>query len=67
MPKGVPNLPTDALTAQHFSIEIGGIEIAQFSEFSGGAIEVEVIELKENTLTGSSSSTRCPGPSSPRH
>ena len=61
MPKGVPNLPTDALTAQHFSVEIGGIEIAQFSEFSGGAIEVEVIELKENTPDGLMVINKVPG------
>ena len=52
MPKGLPNLPTDALVAQHFAIEIGGVEIAQFSEVSGLGSEAEVIELKENTPTG---------------
>jgi len=52
MAAGLPNLPTDALTAQHFAIEIAGIEVAQFSEISGLAMEVEVIELKENTSDG---------------
>ena len=52
MASGLPNLPTDALTAQHFAIEISGVEIAQFSEISGLAMEVEVIELKENTADG---------------
>ena len=49
MPKGLPNLPTDALVAQHFAIEIGGVEIgvapvkpAEFvifriAQYSGGA------------------------------
>ena len=61
MPKGVPNLPTDALTAQHFAIEIAGVEVAQFSEFSGGAIEVEVLELKENTTEGKLITHKAPG------
>jgi len=35
MLKGLPNLPTDALVAYTFSIEIDRTEIAQFSEVSG--------------------------------
>jgi phage tail-like protein len=52
MAKGLPNLPTDALVAQHFAIEIGSVEIAQFSEVSGITSEMDVVELKENTPNG---------------
>ena len=52
MPRGLPTLPTDALVAQHFTIEIGSVEIAQFSEVSGLTSEIDVIELKENTTDG---------------
>ena len=65
MPKGLPNLPTDALVAQHFAIEIGGIEIAQFSEVSGLATEVDVIELKENTSDGKPIIHKLPGAEKP--
>ena len=52
MAKGLPGLATDALASYTFSIEIDRTEIAQFSEVSGLASEVDVIELKENTLDG---------------
>jgi phage tail-like protein len=52
MPKGLPNLPSDALAAYTFAIEIDRTEIAQFSEVSGLASEVDVIEVKENTPDG---------------
>ena len=52
MAKGLPNLPTDALASYTFAIEIDRTEIAQFSEVSGLASEVDVIELKENTPDG---------------
>src|SRR3989304_2707395 len=48
MAKGLPSLPSDALASYTFSIEIDRTEIAQFSEVSGLASEVDVIELKEN-------------------
>ena len=43
MAKGLPNLPTDALASYTFAIEIDRTEIAQFSEVSGLASEVDVI------------------------
>ena len=61
MPKGIPNLPTDALLSQHFAVEVAGVEIAQFSEFSGGATEVEIVEMKENNPQGQLIIHRQPG------
>jgi phage tail-like protein len=65
MAKGLPNLPTDALVAQHFAIEIGSVEIAQFSEVSGLASEVDVVELKENTPDGKPIIHKLPGAPKP--
>jgi phage tail-like protein len=52
MAKGLPNLPTDALASYTFSIEVDRTEIAQFSEVSGIASEVDVIQVKENNAMG---------------
>jgi phage tail-like protein len=65
MPKGLPSLPTDALVAQHFTIEIGSIEIAQFSEVSGLTSEIDVVELKENTSDGKPIIHKMPGAPKP--
>jgi phage tail-like protein len=65
VPKGLPNLPTDALVAQHFAIEIGGIEVAQFSEISGLGSELDVVELKENTPDGKLIIHKLPGAEKP--
>ena len=61
MAKGLPNLPSDALASYLFAIEIDRIEIAQFSEVSGLASEVDVIELKENTRDGKLVIHKAPG------
>ena len=61
MAKGLPNLPSDALASYTFSIEIDRTEIAQFSEVSGLASEVDVIELKENTIDGKLVIKKAPG------
>jgi phage tail-like protein len=61
MPKGLPDLPSDALASYTFAIEIDRTEIAQFSELSGLASEVDVIELKENTLDGKLVIHKAPG------
>ena len=61
MPKGLPNLPTDALVAYTFSIEIDRTEIAQFSEVSGLSSEVDVIEIKENNPLGQPTLKKVPG------
>jgi phage tail-like protein len=61
MAKGLPNLPSDALAAYTFSIEIDRTEIAQFSEVSGLASEVDVIELKENNPLGGLIIKKMPG------
>jgi phage tail-like protein len=61
MPKGLPNLPTDALASYRFSIEIDSVEIAQFSEVSGLASELDVVELKENTAEGKLVIHKMPG------
>jgi len=45
-------LAGDALANYTFAIEIGGVEIAQFQEVSGIVSELDVIELKENTMEG---------------
>jgi len=65
MPRGLPTLPTDALVAQHFTIEIGSIEIAQFTEVSGLTSEVDVVELKENTSDGKPIIHKMPGAPKP--
>ena len=52
MAKGLPSLPTTRWPHTRFAIEIDRTEIAQFSEVSGLASEVDVIELKENTPDG---------------
>lgn len=65
MAKGLPNLPTDALVAQHFAIEIGSIEIAQFTEVSGLTSEIDVVELKENTSDGKPIIHKLPGAPKP--
>ena len=61
MAKGLPNLPSDALASYTFAIEIDRTEIAQFSEVSGLASEVDVIELKENTPDGKLVIHKTPG------
>src|ERR1700752_4635845 len=61
MAKGLPNLPNDALAAYTFAIEIDRTEIAQFSEVSGLASEVDVIELKENNPLGGLTIKKMPG------
>jgi phage tail-like protein len=52
MPAGIPSLPLDALVAQRFKIEVGGVAIASFQEVSGITSEVEVVELKANDILG---------------
>jgi phage tail-like protein len=61
MAKGLPNLPSDALASYTFAIEIDRTEIAQFSEISGLASEIDVIELKENTPEGKLVIHKAPG------
>jgi phage tail-like protein len=61
MAGGLPNLPSDALASYLFAIEIDSIEIAQFSEISGLASEIDVIELKENTRDGKLVIHKSPG------
>jgi phage tail-like protein len=61
MAGGLPSLPTDALANYTFSIEIGGVEIAQFQEVSGLTSEMDVIELKENTADGKLVIHKTPG------
>jgi len=61
MPGGLPELPTDALASYLFAIEIDSIEIAQFSEVSGLASELDVVELKENTAEGKLIIHKAPG------
>jgi phage tail-like protein len=65
MAKGLPNLPSDALASYTFAIEIDRTEIAQFSEVSGLASEVDVIELKENTIDGRLVIKKAPGAQKP--
>jgi hypothetical protein len=53
MPAGIPTAtPFDALVAQRFKIEIGGVSIASFQEVSGITSEIEVVELKANDALG---------------
>ena len=61
MVKGLPNLPSDALSSYLFAIEIDSVEIAQFSEVSGLTSEVDVIEHKENTQDGKLIIHKAPG------
>jgi phage tail-like protein len=61
MAGGLPSLPSDALANYTFSIEIGGVEIAQFQEVSGLTSEIDVIELKENTVDGKLVIHKAPG------
>jgi phage tail-like protein len=61
MAGGLPNLPSDALASYLFAIEIDSIEIAQFTEISGLASEIDVIELKENTRDGKLVIHKSPG------
>lgn len=62
MPTGVPTAsPNDALAARHFSVEIDGTQVAQFTEVSGITSELDVIELKENSLTGKPIIKKLPG------
>jgi phage tail-like protein len=65
MAKGLPNLPSDALASYTFAIEIDNTEIAQFSEVSGLASEIDVIELKENTPDGKLVIHKAPGAPKP--
>ena len=59
--KGIPGLETDALASYHFAVEIDGIEIAQFSELSGITSEIDVIDHKEQTVTGKPVLHKVPG------
>jgi phage tail-like protein len=53
MPAGLPSAtPFDALVAQRFKIEIGGVTIATFQEVGGITSEIEVVELKANDAFG---------------
>jgi phage tail-like protein len=53
MPQGVPSSHArDALHARNFTLELDGVQIAQFSEVSGINSEVEVTQIKENTPDG---------------
>jgi len=61
MAGGLPSLPSDALANYTFSVEIGGVEIAQFQEVSGISSEIDVIELKENTADGKLVIHKAPG------
>jgi len=61
MPVGLPGLSTDALAGYHYSIEIDGVQIAQFQEVSGLTSELDVIELKENTKDGKYIIHKLPG------
>jgi phage tail-like protein len=63
--KGLPSLPNDAIASSHFSVEIDGLEIAQFSELSGITSEIEVIELKENSFDGRPVIKKLPGARKP--
>ena len=61
MPAGLPGLQSDALAGYHFAIEIDGVAIAQFQEVSGITLEVDVIDLKENTKDGKFVLHKVPG------
>lgn len=61
MAGGLPDLPTDALASYLFAIEVDSVEIAQFSEVSGLASELDVVELKENTPDGKLIIHKAPG------
>jgi phage tail-like protein len=61
MPTGLPGLPSDALAGYHYSIEIDGVQIAQFQEVSGLTSEIDVIDLKENTKDGKYVIHKLPG------
>jgi len=65
MPLGLPSLPNDAIASYHFSVEVDGTEIAQFSELSGITSEIDVIELKENTRDGKPVVKKLPGSRKP--
>jgi phage tail-like protein len=61
MASGLPGLPNDAIASYHFSVEIDGIELAQFSELSGITSEIDVIDLKQNTADGKPRISKLPG------
>jgi hypothetical protein len=66
MPAGIPTAtPFDALVAQRFKIEIGGVSIASFQEVSGITSEIEVVELKANDALGKPILKKMIGPPSP--
>ncbi|HEY6058336.1 MAG TPA: phage tail protein [Candidatus Limnocylindrales bacterium] len=65
MPAGLPSLPMDAIASYHFSVEIDGVELAQFSELSGITSEIDVIDLKENTAQGKPIIKKLPGARKP--
>jgi phage tail-like protein len=53
MAAGLPSAtPFDALVAQRFKIEVGGITIASFQELGGTISEIEVATLKANDPFG---------------
>jgi phage tail-like protein len=58
---GLPSLPFDSLVAQNFAIEIGGVEIAQFSEVGGLTDEVESITSLEVDMLGNQVTRIMPG------
>ena len=45
MPAGLPSMPSDAIASYHFSVEIDGVELAQFSELSGITSEIDPTRL----------------------
>jgi phage tail-like protein len=61
MAAGLPSMPSDAIASYHFSVEIDGVELAQFSELSGITSEIDVIDLKENTREGKPIIKKLPG------
>lgn len=65
MPRGLPNLPLDSITANHFAIEIAGVEIAQFASIDGITSKVAHVVKKENDPQGGLSITISPGAPEP--
>jgi phage tail-like protein len=51
----------DAIAGYHFAIQVDGEPWAQFKEVSGLSAEVQVIEHRENTLTGKEVIKKLPG------
>ena len=53
--------PGDAIVQGHFSIDIDGTSIAQFTECSGGTSEFDVIDYKYQTPDGKFVIAKLPG------